>query len=464
MKNQKKRPSRKTTAARKSGRRAKGEVEQSSSAPGRFWQWVPPGVTLVCLLLPALIVTAVTQESFRLPKLIVSEALVLGTLILLSFRLLRVERVDLRALVRSPAFLASVPFLLVATVSLATTDHPRHVVPALISLWIATAAFVGWSQGLHRREFLPLLRLFVVPSLILSLVAVGQYHEILDLFLFQGELKDRIGVTSLAGGAFDLAAYLVLPALVALVALWREHRLGWRILWGVVLLLAVYTIALTQTLSALLALALGVLVLLVHWLPKRRLVAALALFTVLGGGMVLTVEPLRERLERKVKEVSSGGLNPLLTGRLDGWRAAWWMASEHPLMGVGHGAYRAEFGVAKLALRREGVQFYRRQHQPYFVNAHSEPLEVAANGGILGVLALLFGCFQLLRALRRARGTADERALMWAGVVAITVMSLVNFPFRIALVAYPMLFFLAWIFCAADSGEQVPAVESGGEA
>ncbi len=139
----------------------------------------------------------------------------------------------------------------------------------------------------------------------------------------------------------------------------------------------------------------------------------------------------------------------MLTGRLDGWRAALWMIREHPWTGVGHGAYRPEYVPAMNELLDRGVQMYPQHLQPVFANAHNEYLEAVADWGLLGVVALAWGLWVLVAALRRARGE-DERALAWAGVAALAVLSLVYFPFRIALLAFPALLFLSWVLRRGD--------------
>ena len=163
---------------------------------------------------------------------------------------------------------------------------------------------------------------------------------------------------------------------------------------------------------------------------------ALALLTV-------AVPPLRQRVLEKARHVASGDWNAVLTGRLDGWRAAAWMFERHPLTGVGQGAYQPEFVPAKLALLDRGVLFFAAQTQVGFGNAHNEILEAAAEWGIPGLLALAWGFWVLLGGLRRM--SPENRALAWAGTAALAVLSLVNFPFRIALVAFPALLFLAWV-------------------
>ncbi len=108
----------------------------------------------------------------------------------------------------------------------------------------------------------------------------------------------------------------------------------------------------------------------------------------------------------KVAQVASGDWNSVLTGRLDGWRAAVWMLGEHPFTGVGMGAYRTEFIPAKTALLRRGVAFFDEQVNIVFANAHNELLEVAAETGWPGLAALVLGLVLLARRLRGARHAA----------------------------------------------------------
>jgi O-antigen ligase len=215
-----------------------------------------------------------------------------------------------------------------------------------------------------------------------------------------------------------------------------------------------YALAVSQTLAALAALGLASLFLWVSRLPRRQ---AALLF---GGGaalalvLVLAVAPLRTRVVAKVNQAVQGDWNGVLTGRLDGWRAAVWMLREHPWTGVGQGAFRPEFVPAKLALLDRGVEFYPSQLTPVFANAHNEILEAGADWGLPGLLALAWALWVLFTAVRGSRGQAPggERALAAAGVAALAVLSLAHFPFRIALVGYPAIVFLAWVLRPREEG------------
>jgi tetratricopeptide (TPR) repeat protein len=224
---------------------------------------------------------------------------------------------------------------------------------------------------------------------------------------------------------------------------------------------SVYGLALSRTITAVVALAAGLAVaaaLLARWgrRPRRAVLVGTAAAGVLAVALLVAF-PLGPRLGRKLADLRSGQVNQLLTGRLDGWRAAGWMFARHPVLGVGHGAYGAEFGDAKLALLARGTPFYPAHVYPSFGNAHNEVLEVAAEWGALGLAALAWGLWQVVRAVRRlgspvaggdAAAARRRAALAWSLLAALAVLSMAHFPFRLALTAFPALLLLAWIFAA----------------
>ena len=414
---------------------------------------------LLVLGLP-LVVLPSARESFRLPKLMVGEWLGLASLVGVAYRLR-----DPAGLLRGRALRAAAPLVLVAVAGLAVSRHPLHVHEGLADLAIGAACLVGWSLGLESGRLLRLLDALLWAAVALALLAILQFHGLYRPLDFRGVAAgSRLAVTSLAGNPGDLAVFLVLPFLLAQRRLLAGRAGAGRWLAGIALLLSGYALAVTQTLSALAAAGVGTAVLWGVSLPGRRRLAAAAVAGVaalVAAGLVAALPPLRARLAAEARLVRGGEWNAALSGRFDGWRAAVHMLAEHPAAGVGQGAFRAEFAPAKLALLDRGVAFYPDQPAASFANAHNELLEVGADLGWPGLAALLWGIALLLVALRSLPIAGGSAALGWAGCSALAVLSLVQFPLRIALAAFPALLFLAWVFRAADEaeeGEGAPAV------
>jgi O-antigen ligase len=397
-------------------------------------------------------------DGFRSPKLWLAELLALVSLLALVGRLSNVERLDLARLARQPGLRVVVPLLAVAVLSSVGSGSPAAVAGALASLAIGAAALVGWSLGLPRHRLRALLTFLLLPAAILAALGILQFHGLFRPFDFTGSQEaQRLGITSLAGSASDLGAVLALAALVGQVEVLRRRG---RARWGMVALVAVlaYGVLITQTLTAVAALGLGSLVLWGLSLPRKR--RFLALGTTIGLLVVVAalVSPLRERVVRVGELLAHGELNTVLTGRLDGWRVALRMVRDHPVNGVGHGAFEASYADAKLELVDAGVPFFPGQSRAMFANAHNELLEVAAEWGVPGLLVLIWGLWIVVNQVRRRgrKGEAAEKrsrdqALAWAGLTALAVLSLTYFPFRVALVAYPALVFLAWILSPEES-------------
>jgi hypothetical protein len=274
------------------------------------------------VLVPPLVFDPMAKDSFRLPKEVLSETLALVSLTLLCLRLRRTGELGWRRLSRHPAVQATVPLLAAAALAAAASAHPLHAREGLASLAIGAAALALWSLALRPDERRRLLAATAIPATVLSVIVILQFHRLWEPFAFVGGARQRQGLTSFAGGAFDLAAYLVLPLLVAQLGVSgaRSRRTRWA--WGLALVVGLYAMALTQTLTALAALIAASLVLWSRRLSsrrpeRRRLLAAVAVLALLGGAIGLAVKPLRQRVASKAELLAAGKLNTVLTGRLD---------------------------------------------------------------------------------------------------------------------------------------------------
>jgi O-antigen ligase len=405
------------------------------------------------VLVAPLLISPTSKEAFRLPKAMASGWLALASLLFFAWEVRRAGTIRWTDLWRRPAVRVALPLLVVATASFAASAHPLHTREGLADLWIGAAALVGWSLALEAPRLERLLTGLLVPASLLALLGILQFHKIYQPLPLTGiEIDPRLAITSLAGNPGELGAFLVLPCLIAQQRIFRRAGRS-RLLAILALVLCVYAVALTQTLAALAALALGSVLLWAGLLPRRQ--AAL----IFGGGaalalvLALGVAPLRERIAAKAAQARAGDWNSVLTGRLDGWSAAVWMFREHPWTGVGHGAYRPEYVPAMNDLLDRGFRMYPQHLQPVFANAHNEYLEAAAEWGIAGIAVLAWGLWVLVSTLHRMPGR-EERMLAGAGAAALALLSMVYFPFRSPLIAWPALLFLSWIFRSGDRPEE----------
>lgn len=436
---------------RRPDKRAQTSVE-ARPQPRAPWVRLAYACAVASLWAVALLFDPAARESFRLPKALAAELLALVSLLALA---LAGRFAPDRALARHPALRAALPLALAAALAALLSSHAAHVTRALPGLAVALATLVGWSAGFSAGRRRRLLEATVAPAVVLAAIGVLQFHGLFRPFGFAGPMLPRYETTSLAGNVGDLAAALVVPALLAQAALAAATSRRARILAGLKVALLLYAIGTSQTLAALAAVACGSLVLWGLLLPRRRMLQGAGALAATALLAVVLVGPLRSRVVEKATALAAGDLNQVLTGRLDGWRAALWMLGRHPATGVGPGAFAAEFVPAKLALLDEGVEFFPEQQQVVFANAHNEALEVGAETGLVGLGALLWALGQVFGAVKEKRGV-DPRALAAAGVAALVVLSLAYFPFRVAVVGYPVLAFLAWTLGRDEVEEERP--------
>ena len=442
----------KSSPARSSRPAGKGGERKGAGRGRSIFRRVPLahpalwGLWLLLAATPFLFIPGLT-DNFRPPKLYFTELAALLSLAGLALRL-RLRPVDLPASFKRATVLHAVlPLAAVVSVGALLSDHVEHVGRSLPSFLIGAAAFVGWSLALEAGERRALLRFVAAgPAVVLALLAILQFHDLFNPFAFDSRVTERVGLTSSAGGVFDLAAYLFLPILI-LQTWMREANGRLRLALGAALALCTYSLLISRTFTVLAAVLVATALYHLPRLPRRRVAGALAASVLASALAVALVTPLQERVVSKVRSLGKGEINRALTGRLDGWRTAAHMWGEQPVLGVGQGAYRTEFGAAKMALQDEGVPFFRGQHQVFFVNAHNDFLEAAAEWGSLGVLALGFALITVYRGRTRRRegeGHLDDlRALEPAACAGLAVLAMANFPFHLALVAYPWLLFLS---------------------
>jgi O-antigen ligase len=216
--------------------------------------------------------------------------------------------------------------------------------------------------------------------------------------------------------------------------------------------LVLVAILMTGTRAALMAMGVQLLVVLpvIAWRYWHRLECArwrlnhwvLAATVMLGGVVALGSVPagnskiLQEgrgatALERSVQRTASIGPKDESLGiRMVMWRATLDVIRARPLTGVGSGAWENEIPLYQTA----GAQL----ETDYYV--HNEFLQLVAEYGLAGWMALLALCAYLLRAAWRTwacsrEDTAPEgpwRAALLCSLLALFIVSNIGFPWRLA--------------------------------
>lgn len=406
------------------------------------------------LIATAVAFDAAARDSFRLPKLLLAE--VLGLASLVPLWLAALGRAAERPRWKTTALLAVAPLALAAALSAVTSSHPEAAREGLWHASVGFACLIGWSSSLGGRRLRRLLDLLLLPATLLAAIALLQAAGSFRPVELLVPLGARFEMISLAGNVGDLAMYLALPTLIAFAG-FLEGRGRRRLALGLALALLAATLLVTRTVTVLIAVAIGCLVAGALRLDRRgflRLAALLGLVVVLG---LLFVPGLGDRMRMNAEALVEGKFNILLSGRLDGWRAAVWMFEEHPLTGVGVGAFATEFSPARLALWKAPDDAAVQAYYGSFDTAHNDYLQLAAEQGAVGILAFCVTLAVCVVALRDRRGAlAADRALGAGGVATLAVVAVGDFPFELALTAYPALVFLAWLLADEEEGPVSP--------
>lgn len=231
------------------------------------------------------------------------------------------------------------------------------------------------------------------------------------------------GVTARAAGPFgdDPNSYsqhlaAAIGAAIGLALTSRRRTWTSAALWAAVGIMTIAMLA-TSSRTGLLALAAIAVVALVMWPPSR---AQLAAITVAAAAIVLGPFGVSDRLGTLAQVGSVGGdVDTSITGRASEALAAIKLFVERPITGVGYGAYPSEY----LETAR-GIGLETRAEER---SAHSLPLEIAAEQGLVGLAAwtglLLFAAWIARRLWIRSPSDGAAYALALTGF-AVTALFL----------------------------------------
>jgi O-antigen ligase len=313
-------------------------------------------------------------------------------------------------------------------------DSLRTILLFCLLLPLGASALVA-----HRRKLL-----------VGALLAAAAGNAVLSLLQTRGISPFRLQTFgarnetgALAGNVGYLALSLTFAAVLALGILFAARSTAIRVAAAAVLLLSLAGIFVNRNLTAIVALAIGGVVLLAVWFGRRSRWPIVAVVAALAAGAVL-VPPLRQRVGQAVGMVRRGEWDRLTTYRTGAWAAAVQMVRDRPLVGFGPGTYAAEFTPHRLAAE---IRNRRRYVNPLLTSSYSEAhcdyLQAFAEIGVPGGIAMLAAVAALVAAVGRRTAKPDphriEAAILLGLLAAGAAAALTWFPMQRPISAAPLL-------------------------
>jgi tetratricopeptide (TPR) repeat protein len=303
---------------------------------------------------------------------------------------------------------------------------------ALVALLPLALAAVGWGavrqlSEPRRRTLAALVVWAGVIEAVLVLVFLRTAWKP-ETFALLGRGHGRYAWIGSFGNPADVAVFLALPALLAAARAVASRRL--RLTNGAAAGFMIAVILGTRTLTSVLALFAGAIVLIWMAAPRTR---RLALVTaILAIGLVLFLAtPLAQKVRDAVRETEAGGLLWLGSARFAAYAAAASMVGSRPATGVGFGLYEANSyrfqSLDALAERGRVLGL-----ETGFGEAHNDVLQYAAETGLVGLALAGAG---LAWALRRRPREAGGVVPVWPLVAAAAALAITQFPLHLAAVA-----------------------------
>ena len=386
-----------------------------------------------------LFVWPLAKDTFRLPKELLARAAVIvaGASLCISIVFdhrtigswIRVWR---RQAVVSFACLAIVLWSVLVT--LTSTNRPLSM---FALLWAMTVIlFFLMAVSLAQRATLLAAEIVLIPLVINAATAILQELKIWNPFHM--EAWDHSATTAFVGNPNDVGAYVVpgILAALALVVIGQRRRISF-----VVMLLGIMGLLATQTLTAIVAFAVGAISMLLV-VPKRGGRAIGTAILILIVVAVLLAYPLlptfRERVHRMAVDIVSRDYDDLLSARLLPFASAWYMAVDHPIVGVGPGCFNWHYFDYKIRVARAHPMAAESALRGVnYGEVHNEYLQILAEAGVVGLLLLLSAMVILARVTFERTKAVDARqefahVLAFPLSMSFAVLALAQFPLHLA--------------------------------
>ena len=224
-----------------------------------------------------------------------------------------------------------------------------------------------------------------------------------------------LGSATLLGNSNDVGCFLAFWTVVFLIQ--GSTSVKMKVLFGLALLAGLMS---SVSLTAVLAALAGIGTQLVGLGEKRRsarivAIASLAVILVASG---LALSNQLANLDR----APGAPLERATSHRWGSWLAGLSIGAQHPLVGVGPGAFGKHFSDARVSVANRYLGFFSTDHpSTFFSEAHSDYIEIFAETGLPGLIVFAGTLTLLIR-----------RPSTRAGAVTLAVLALGSFPLQLA--------------------------------
>lgn len=356
-------------------------------------------------------------------------------------------------------------------VSTILSPRPEHAWPALRTMLLAALYIpIGASCILDDEWRARLLAVFAVASATNVLLSLLQTMG-LSLPLTIVSLGGRLPTGALLGNEGYVALVAALSGAAGLaIAISQASSVAARSVAAVTVLLAIGGIIANHSATGSLGLAFTVIFLVA--IRTGRIAAVKAVAAVLIISACFLFSPSMRAVTWDAVLDAAGVdshaddgryLTPierydrLTTFRLGAWFAAAEMVGDRPLTGYGPGTFAAEFVEHRLAAELRTRVRFLQPTGAFFVQAHQDYLQLAAEAGLPALLlcagAGLVLLWKLAAAAVSAHGNHTERLVVLAVLSCGAVLALTWFPFQMPGTAVPLLLALGrgWRIVSAES-------------
>lgn len=405
-------------------------------------------IAALMLLLP-LVVSVTGRDVFRLPKILLFRAETIVLLALILIRLIVRPAPDWRALLRDRVLQLTALALVWAAVATAAADN--HVTSMTAFAQVAGLLLLfALTYSLAAATSVHAVNLILIPAAINSIIAVSQALKVWSPIEVEASTR-RLMITALLGNPNDIGMTLV-PAIAVCCGVIAASHGRRRAAYAIVLVVLVSGIAASETLTAMIALAVFAAVLLFR---NRRLATIAAFVLLLLGAMTLVFFPaVPIRVFNVIGWLQNGQYDRILSGRSVAFLAAADMARDHPIAGVGPGGFAWHYFDYAIGVRESHPQLAGQMSEGInFGEVHNDHLQLLAEYGVVGYALFLAGVVLFIRRLRAAPRRNDERSRLLAFIGMPYVASLLalmagQFPLNLvtsaAVYAFTTALLLRW--------------------